>query len=75
MAPLDRVRRSIDVIGGKPCGGGSRVTVATVVGLVAVGKSIGEFLDAYPYLDAQDVMQVLTYAARRVEEIEIPISA
>lgn len=74
MAPLDRVTRSIDVMGGKPCVGGTRVTVGTVVGLVAVGKSVAEILDAYPYLDEQDVMQALAYAAWRVEEIEIPIS-
>lgn len=75
MAPLDRVTRSIDVMGGKPCVGGTRVTVGTVVGLVAAGKSTAEILDAYQYLDEQDVMQALAYAAWRVEEIEIPISA
>lgn len=75
MAQLDRVTRSIDVMGGKPCVGGTRVTVGTVVGLVAAGKPIVEILDAYPYLDEQDVMQALSYAAWRVEEIEISISA
>ena len=75
MAPLDRVTRSIDVMGGKACVGGTRVTVGTVVGLVAAGKSVTEILDAYPYLAAEDVMQALAYAAWRVEEIEIPISA
>lgn len=75
MTPFDRVTRSIDVMGGNPCVGGTRVTVGTVVGLVAVGKSIAEILDAYPYLVEQDVMQALAYAAWRVEEIEIPISA
>lgn len=62
MAPLDRVTRSIDVMGGKPCVGGTRVTVGTVVGLVAVGKPVAEILDAYPYLVEQDVMQALAYA-------------
>jgi uncharacterized protein (DUF433 family) len=75
MTPLDRVTRSIDVMGGKACVGGTRVTVGTVVGLVAAGKSIAQILDAYPYLDEQDVMQALSYAAWRVEEIEIPTSA
>ena len=55
--------------------GGTRVTVCTVVGLVAAGKSIAETLYAYPYPDEQDVMQALAYAAWRVEKIEIPISA
>jgi uncharacterized protein (DUF433 family) len=56
MAPLDRVTRSIDVVGGKPCVGGTRVTVGTVF---AAGKAFAAILDAYPYLDEQDVMQVL----------------
>lgn len=51
------------------------MTVGTVVGLLASGKAIVEILDAYPYLVEQDVMQALAYAAWRVEEIEIPISA
>ena len=54
---------------------GTRVTVGTIVGLVALGTSVAEILDAYPYLQEQDVMQALAYAAWRVEEIEIPISA
>ena len=45
------------------------------MGLVAAGKSVAEVLDAYPHLDEQDIMQALAYAAWRVEEIEIPISA
>ena len=56
MAQLDRVTRSIAVMGGKPCVGGTRVTVGTVVGLVAAGKPIVEILDAYPYLDEQDAV-------------------
>lgn len=62
-------------MGGKACVGNTRVTVGTVVGLVATGKSVAEILAAYPYLVDQDVMQALAYAAWRVEEIEIPISA
>ncbi|MBK9739367.1 MAG: DUF433 domain-containing protein [Actinobacteria bacterium] len=73
MAPLDRITRSIDVMGGKPCVGRTRVTIGTVVGLVAAGTSIAEILDAYPYLDEQDAMQALACAAWRVEEIESPM--
>lgn len=65
----------MDVMGGKPCIRGTRVTVGTIVGLVAAGSSTAEILEAYPYLQEQDVMQALAYAAWRVEEIEIPISA
>jgi uncharacterized protein (DUF433 family) len=50
-----------------------RVTVGTVVGLIAAGHTIGEILVAYPYLEEEDVRQALAYAAWRVEEIEVPI--
>ncbi len=72
---FDRITRSIDVMGGKPCIRGMRVTVGVVVGLVAAGKTVPEILDNYPYLEAEDITQALSYAAWRVEEIEIPIPA
>ena len=72
---LDRITRSMDVMGGKPCVRGTRVTVGTIVGLIATGSSTADVLDAYPYLEEQDISQALAYAAWRVEEIEIPISA
>lgn len=54
---------------------GMRVTVGTVVGLVACGHSFGEILGAYPYLEEEDIRQALAYAAWRVEEIEVPLPA
>ena len=62
-------------MGGKPCLRGMRVTVGTVVGLVATGYSDGDILAAYPYLEEEDIRQALAYAAWRVEEIELPIPA
>jgi uncharacterized protein (DUF433 family) len=50
-----------------------RVTVSTIVGLVASEHSTAEILAAYPYLEAEDILQALAYAAWRVEEIEIPL--
>jgi uncharacterized protein (DUF433 family) len=62
-------------MGGKPCLRGMRVTVGTLVGLVAAGHSHVEILDAYPYLEEEDIRQALAYAAWRVEEIEVPLPA
>jgi len=62
-------------MGGKPCLRGIRVTVGTVVGLVASGRSNAEILAAYPYLEEEDIRQALAYAAWRVEEIELPLPA
>ena len=62
-------------MGGKPCLRGMRITVGTVVGLVASGRTNSEILAAYPYLEEGDIRQALAYAAWRVEEIEIPLPA
>jgi len=58
---LDRITRNPDVMGGKPCLRGMRVTVGTVVGLVAAGHSFGDILAAYPYLEEEDIRQALAY--------------
>jgi uncharacterized protein (DUF433 family) len=52
-----------------------RVTVGTVVGLVAAGHSEREVLELYPYLEAEDIRQALAYAAWRAEEAEVPLSS
>jgi len=52
-----------------------RVTVGTVVGLLASGRSRDEIFKAYPYLEAEDLDQALAYAAWRVEEREVPLPA
>jgi uncharacterized protein (DUF433 family) len=50
------------VMGGKACIRGLRVTVGTVVGLLAAGRSHEEILKAYPYLEREDIDQALAYA-------------
>jgi uncharacterized protein (DUF433 family) len=72
MNKFDRITINTQVMGGKPCVRGLRVTVGTIVGLVASGHSFQEILGLYPYLEKEDVQQALTYAAWRVEEKEIP---
>lgn len=51
-----------------------RVTVGTIVGLVASGHSFEDILRAYPYLEAEDIREALAYAAWRSEELEAPLS-
>ncbi len=53
---------------------GLRVTVGTLVGLVATGYSFADILKAYPYLEEQDLHEALAYAAWRTEEIELPFA-
>lgn len=71
--PLTRITRDPEVMGGKPCVRGLRVTVGTIVGLVAAGKSPGDILTLYPYLGEDDIREALAYAAWRVEEVEVPV--
>ncbi len=61
-------------MGGKPCIRGMRVTVGTIVGLIASGATSEEILADYPYLELEDIPAALAYAAWRSEEMEVPIS-
>jgi uncharacterized protein (DUF433 family) len=71
---LERITFDPQVMGGKPCIRGLRVTVGTVVGLVATGYSIEDILEAYPYLEREDIYAALAYAAWRSEEYEINLA-
>jgi uncharacterized protein (DUF433 family) len=74
MEQLDRITRSPEVMGGKACVRGLRVTVGMLVGQVGAGQSIDEILADYPYLEREDIMQALRYAAWRAEEREVTIA-
>ena len=75
MNRFPRITLDPDVMAGKACIRGLRVTVGTVVGLLAAGRSAEEILSAYPYLEREDIDQSLAYAAWRLEEREVPLSA
>ncbi|MEO8605772.1 MAG: DUF433 domain-containing protein [bacterium] len=74
MIGLRRISTDPAVMGGKPCIRGLRVSVGTVVGLVATGHREEEILRLYPYLEPEDIREALSYAAWRAEEIEVPLS-
>ena len=73
MAKLDRITFDPNVMGGKPCIRGMRVTVGTIVGLIASGATTREIQADYPYLEAEDISAALSYAAWRAEEIDVPL--
>lgn len=73
MKELTRITFNPEVMGGKPCIRGLRVTVGTIIGLIASGRTITDILKAYPYLEEEDIHQALVYAAWRVEEHELPL--
>jgi uncharacterized protein (DUF433 family) len=75
MKQFQRITFDPAVMGGKPCLRGLRVTVGTIVGLVASGHTTTDIIGLYPYLEADDVVEALRFAAWRAEEIELPLVA
>lgn len=71
--PFERISVDHQIMGGVPCIRGTRVPVATVVGMLAEGMTPDEILDAYPYLEAGDIQEALEYAAEAVRERELPL--
>jgi uncharacterized protein (DUF433 family) len=74
ISGLDRITQEPSVMGGKACIRDLRVTVGMLVGQVGAGHSVEEILIDYPYLEREDVMQALRYAAWRTEEREIVLA-
>ena len=74
VGQLDRITQNPEVMGGKACIRGMRVTVGMIVGQIGAGRGIDEILADYPYLEREDIMQALRYAAWRAEEREIALS-
>ena len=73
MPEFTRITWNPEVMGGKPCIRGLRVTVSTILGLMAAGRTSEEILVAYPYLESEDLQESLAYAAWRVGEVEVPL--
>ena len=66
MELLERITHDPEVMSGRPCIRGLRVTVGTVLGLLASDHSYDEILKAYPYLEREDIQAALSYAAWRI---------
>jgi uncharacterized protein (DUF433 family) len=75
MTNLDRITQKPDVMGGKACVRGLRVTVAMIVNQIGTGQSVDQVLADYPYLERDDVLQALRYAAWLSEERELVLVA
>jgi uncharacterized protein (DUF433 family) len=75
MEQLNRIVQDPGVMGGKPCIRGTRVTVGMLVGQIAAGRTVEELLIEYPYVEKEDVLEALQYAAWRSEEREIVIAS
>jgi uncharacterized protein (DUF433 family) len=74
MEQLDRISQNPAVMGGKACIRGMRVTVSMIVGQIGAGHSVDEILASYPYLEREDILQALRYAAWLAEEREVVLA-
>jgi uncharacterized protein (DUF433 family) len=72
---LSRITFDPNVMGGKPCIRGMRVTVGMILGLIATGTERDEIIRLYPYLEIGDITAALAYGAWRSEERELPLKA
>ena len=74
MDAFDRITQNPALMGGKACIRGMRVTVGMIVGQIGAGLTIEQLLTDYPYLEREDIMQALRWAAWLAEEREVVLS-
>ena len=75
MQQLPRISTNPEVMGGKPCIRGMRVTVGMVVGALAAGRSVENLLADFSYLEEQDIREALAYAAELAQGREFPLAS
>lgn len=75
MGQFDRITFDPNVMGGRACIRGMRITVSLVLNLVANGMTPVEIIDAYPYLEREDIQQALHYAAWLAGEGVYPVAS
>lgn len=75
VQPFSRISTNPEVMGGKPCIRGMRVTVGMIVGAMAAGRSNSDLLSDFPYLEDQDIREALAYAANLAQGREFPLAS
>lgn len=71
---FDRVTFDPEIMGGRACIRGMRITVSLVVNLVANGMTTEEIIEEYPDLEPEDIRQALQYAAFLAREQVLPVA-
>ena len=74
MSDFERITQDPEVMGGKPCIRGMRMTVGMIVGQIGAGRSVEELLTDYPYLEREDILEAIRYAAWRAQEREVALT-
>ncbi len=75
MKRLERITMNPNVMGGKPCIRGMRVTVGMIVGELGAGRSIAELLEDFPYLEEADILESLAFAAQLAQGYEAHLAS
>ena len=70
---FDRITQDPGIMGGKPCIRGMRITVGRILSQIGAGETIEELLVDYPYLEREDILQSLQYAAWLAQGYEVAI--
>lgn len=73
MSAIHRIVQNPEVMGGKACIQGTRVTASTVLSLLASGHTEKAILSSYPYLQREDILAALAYGSMRAAEVETPM--
>ena len=74
MNDFPRIMQDPAIMGGKPCIRGRRVTVGMIVGQIGAGRTIDELLSDYPYLERDDILEALRFAAWKLQEREVDLA-
>lgn len=74
MDTLDRITFDPDIMGGRACIRGMRITVSLILNLVANGMAASDIIGEYPYLELEDVQQALRYGAWLAEDAVYPLT-
>jgi uncharacterized protein (DUF433 family) len=74
MEKYDRITLDPKVFGGKPCIRGLRFPVSKLLDLFASGMAQEEILSDYPYLEKEDIIQAIKYAAWILQEETVEVS-
>ena len=75
MQRPQRISTDPQVMGGKPCIRGMRVTVGMILEALAAGRSVEDLLSDFPYLEEQDIREALAYAAGLAQGREFPLAS
>ena len=72
---FDRITMDPEVMGGKPCIRGMRVTVGMIVGAMAAGRTVEQLLADFPYIEEADILEALAFAARLAQGHEVRLAS